>query len=59
MKTKTEFCVINPSGHRYFFTAYDKFEAIYYAKKKDDHRWMESEYTILRKRKKNDLQNKK
>jgi len=52
MKTKTEFCVINPSGHRYFFQAYDKFEAIYYAKKKDDHRWNEGEYTILRKKKK-------
>ena len=34
MKTKSEYCVINPSGHKYFFTAYDKFEAIYYAKKK-------------------------
>lgn len=58
MKNKTEFCVINPDGHKYFFNAYDKFEAIYYAKKKDNHQWMEKEYTILRKRKKNDLQNK-
>ena len=51
MKIRTEFCIINPEGHKYFLSAYDKFEAIYYAKKKDDHRWMESEYKSLRKRK--------
>jgi hypothetical protein len=54
--TKKEFIVLNPEQKRYTFMAYDKFEAIYYAKKRDNHQWDELRYFVIRNRKKNDLQ---